>query len=267
MYEPTGTPQEPESVGECACGAPVLIRKTGECQRCYSRRWNAEKRARQLAGLCVTCGRAPVAVAKTRLCAACATATASTCARRSSLKARPFADEPTTYTAAHARLKRLRGPASRWQCLECGAPAEQWAYRPGGPYERVTVEQNGKHQQRRTWSPRLDDYDPLCKQCHRARDHGPGPALRDDPEHQRRWRRESHARRISTPEGRRQELARKRRERQQRRADGRPSPTDAPHPARAWARAAGIPINPHGRIPGRVLTAWQAAGSPGGTAF
>lgn len=256
----TGTPQEgvATSGGTCACGAPVGIRKTGECRRCYNTRWNSERRAERLTGVCSACGASPIVAAGSQRCARCIA--------RARSKRRPFrATQPSTYVAAHALVRRVRGQASMWSCTDCGGRAEQWAYRPGGPRERVTVERNGTRTQRRRWSPDPADYDPLCVDCHQQRDRpGAQPGYRQNPakarEYRRRWR---HAQRANTTlQKRRREQDRKNDERRRRRASDQRAPSEQLHPARAWALANGLPVNPRGRIPSAVLSAWHAASAP-----
>lgn len=239
----------------CACGAPVHVLKTVECARCYGRRWRAEQRAARLADAsCAQCGGRPVTIAASLLCDPCGRQQRSRAGKRAA-RSRPFlADrEPATYNAAHSRVRRVRGPASAWPCLECGDPAAQWAYREGGKRERATNEiVNGRPQNRR-WSPEPSDYDPLCKRCHRNSDHGAAPARRLDPEHQRRWRAESHARATAAPQLLDAHRAHRRATKQDR--------SDS-FQARTWAKAQGIPVAPTGRLADRVLLAWREAGAP-----
>lgn len=224
-----------QSPSVCRCGSPVFIRKTGECKRCYHNRYAAERRARHLSGACANCSGGPVVVAKSQLCAACAATRRSRAARsaaRTRLRGRPFPAEPNDYQAAHALVRRVRGAASAWQCMDCDARAEQWAYRPDGPHARVTLEPSGGGKtQRRQWSPRPEDYDPLCRRCHGIRDRGEyGTGYRHDREKRRayakRWRRKHYVKQTATPEGRQAYRDRKNRERAERRARAQ-SPSDS----------------------------------------
>ena len=256
----TGAPQDGEaSIGVagpiCACGAPVRIQRTNECYRCYKRRWHTESRAARLAAAtCSACGQVPVVVLASLLCRACAAA-ARSAARRRAVRSRPYiADrEPATYLAAHDRVRRLRGRAAAWPCLECGNAAAQWAYRAGSARERITVDTVNGRSQRRHWSPEPADYDPLCVRCHRNRDHGDAPARRHDPAHRARWEAESYARQVASPEGRRAYRDRKNSARRNR--------SDT-YQARAWARENGIEVAPRGPVHRATLNAWQAAGAP-----
>jgi hypothetical protein len=63
----------------------------------------------------------------------------------------------TSYSAAHAKLIRDRGPASQFPCIDCGEQAEEWSYRYNEPGEFA-------------WSTDPDDYDPRCRSCHRKFD-------------------------------------------------------------------------------------------------
>jgi integrase len=66
--------------------------------------------------------------------------------------------------------------------------------------------------------------------------------------------REWHAAALHTAKARAAERAERHRKRLLRERTG--------HAARAWARQRGIPVPDTGRLPARVLTAWQRAGSP-----
>lgn len=212
----TRAPREPASgTARCACGAPVSIRKTTECRACYQRRWEREAPPKS----CLDCGQ-PTSSRTATLC--------DQCRRRRVSSRRPFLADPQNYAAAHRRIRRTRGAASAWECHDCRSrKAEQWAYRAGSPRERVTLETYGKRTRRRVWSPEPIDYDPLCLACHVARDHGPIPGYRNDPEKRReyaaRWRRAHYDKQTSTDEGRDAYRARKNHER--RAARGTPPDT------------------------------------------
>jgi hypothetical protein len=77
-----------------------------------------------------------------------------------------------TYSAAHHRCRQLWGRVQQYPCVECGEPADDWAYdgtdstalrrtddpvsvRTGLPYSRFP-----------------EFYMPLCKTCHKRRDMG-----------------------------------------------------------------------------------------------
>jgi general stress protein YciG len=81
-----------------------------------------------------------------------------------------------TYQGAHNNLKRLRGPASDYDC-ECGLPAKDWAYQyTGDPELRL---ENGT----KPHSLDPDDYTPMCRSCHnrfdREHDHMMAEKMRD----------------------------------------------------------------------------------------
>jgi len=71
-----------------------------------------------------------------------------------------------TYSTVHHRLRRLRGPASRWPCQECDQPAREWAYDNSDPNELVGTNSASRVR----YSLDLAHYDPLCRTCHRRRD-------------------------------------------------------------------------------------------------
>lgn len=196
------------SAGTCKCGRPVHVRKTGECHPCYNARKHIEhadaiearRRARResiLGSPCSACGREPVAVVATRLCLNCAPRKPPS--KRTNEASGQAVPRPRalSYQAAHLRLRANRGPASRWRCIACGEPAEQWAYRAGSEREitgEAPYQKNGRRRSRHlAWSPDPADYDPMCRPCHAARDgrkHVKGNVGSwKDPEYVRAWRR------------------------------------------------------------------------------
>lgn len=78
-------------------------------------------------------------------------------------------DSPTwggdsiAYSTMHSRLKRYRGKAADYPCVDCGAPAYDWSYIHGCPDEVA----DGKGT---TWCHHLDCYQPRDKRCHAAYD-------------------------------------------------------------------------------------------------
>lgn len=64
------------------------------------------------------------------------------------------------YHAVHARLRRLRGPASDHQCV-CGAQANEWAYVSDESDPLARVDDQG-----RRYSTDLSKYFPMCTKCH-----------------------------------------------------------------------------------------------------
>ena len=125
----------------CACGTPVWIVKTGECKRCYHRRYHRENRRP---------------------------------APRSRTGETPETATQCTYLAAHLRVHHIRGKASAHACTECGQPADEWSYRGGSEHEltgsREVWRQGVLYTKQSTWSPYIWDYDPMCTDCHRERD-------------------------------------------------------------------------------------------------
>lgn len=231
---------------DCACGAPVAIRKTGECRRCYGRRWHAEhSRRNEPQRPCHSCCKRP-AVAGVDLCLSCLR-----------LSRRPALHEkPCSYHAAHDRLKAARGPASNWRCVECGKRARHWAFVSGSLYEqRGPVHRPGRPDCVMSWSPNPADYRPLCISCHVAERRSDDPAThrRDDAERARAARRRHYANQTATDTGREAYRSRKRAEAFRR---------STTRQARAWAVGQGLAVSPRGPLPSAVLAAWQAAGCP-----
>lgn len=72
-------------------------------------------------------------------------------------------DDEIAYTAAHDRVRRVKGSASSHKCVDCGDPAQDWSLSPDCPRRRRAG--NGKNGNLYI-SPNPDDYDPRCKKCH-----------------------------------------------------------------------------------------------------
>lgn len=82
---------------------------------------------------------------------------------------RPAAGDPARwrmatvgYMGAHNRTRRLRGPADRQQCVDCGGQAHDWAYDHLDSNEQW--EQFGQFALPYSSSP--THYIPLCRSCH-----------------------------------------------------------------------------------------------------
>ncbi|WP_438853912.1 hypothetical protein [Agromyces sp. M3QZ16-3] len=73
-----------------------------------------------------------------------------------------------SYEQAHRSIRRARGPASSYPCLNCGDPARHWAYRNASTAELVGPVRGRAGSAR--YSSDVADYDPLCVLCHRIRD-------------------------------------------------------------------------------------------------
>ena len=72
----------------------------------------------------------------------------------------------------HQRLRRARGSASTHQCIECGDPANHWAYQHKNPNPLVSP--TGE-----VYTLNFDDYAPMCHTCHRSLDMRESPRLRE----------------------------------------------------------------------------------------
>jgi hypothetical protein len=72
------------------------------------------------------------------------------------------------YQVLHLRIGSARGPASSYECVDCGGPAREWSYNHSGI---------GQYQ---AWSQATDQYlpasndiyqyDPRCTRCHKIFD-------------------------------------------------------------------------------------------------
>lgn len=76
-------------------------------------------------------------------------------------------DEEVNYSTIHQRLKRDRGPASDYECVDCGAEAKHWSYNHQDPAERVDQGYRGYDL---PFSIDPNFYEPRCAKCHKAFD-------------------------------------------------------------------------------------------------
>lgn len=68
-----------------------------------------------------------------------------------------------TYSGAHQRIRRIKGPASAQRCALCPRQAREWSFIPNYADRRFSTDP--------------DDYRALCVQCHRAYDLPAKPAF------------------------------------------------------------------------------------------
>ena len=66
-----------------------------------------------------------------------------------------------SYSGAHARVRRLYGPASEYECDFCNEPAEDWSLIHGKATHEEWLRGNW-----RSFSTNPDHYIPLCNPCH-----------------------------------------------------------------------------------------------------
>lgn len=76
--------------------------------------------------------------------------------------------DPISYRAAHDRVKKIKGKASAHPCVECGAPARDWAYASGDPDELYGPTSKGASWCRYSRDPSY--YEAMCRSCHLGRD-------------------------------------------------------------------------------------------------
>lgn len=75
-------------------------------------------------------------------------------------------DDDVTYPAAHYRVKIVRGSASGYACVDCGQPAAHWSYDNTDPDERTLLDRG----RMKTFSLKIEHYEPRCARCHRRFD-------------------------------------------------------------------------------------------------
>ena len=67
------------------------------------------------------------------------------------------------YRAVHQRIRMQRGPATNYQCVDCGEQAAHWSYDHADPNERID-------KNRCAYSIDVDRYQSRCIPCHRLFD-------------------------------------------------------------------------------------------------
>lgn len=71
---------------------------------------------------------------------------------------------PETYEAAHRAIRRARGPAKHYACIDCGRGAEHWSYDHADPDARTDPNIGAPY------SPDPWHYQPRCVSCHKRYD-------------------------------------------------------------------------------------------------
>jgi hypothetical protein len=141
----------------CECGEPAYYWKTGECRRCYHRRYNRryyDEVVLPKAGKT----RRPPRRAKPRI--------APRPEGRPLLKVVDL-HRPITYGTAHSRLMKWRGSAKHQTCVGCDLPADEWSYNGGGRHEMRGPHLNGWGKVIEVaWSTEVSDWSPRCRSCH-----------------------------------------------------------------------------------------------------
>lgn len=92
------------------------------------------------------------------------------CSRSCGVKHRSWANEANamwggdevSYAAAHDRVRRTRGRASQFQCVDCGQGAAHWSLDRDSQHIRF---ENGM-----PYSTDRNDYQPRCVPCHKRYD-------------------------------------------------------------------------------------------------
>lgn len=67
------------------------------------------------------------------------------------------------YQYAHVQLRKQRGKASSYACVECGKPAKDWALRHDVPQQLCPI-------QNLTYTLDVQGYQPMCRSCHNTYD-------------------------------------------------------------------------------------------------
>lgn len=82
--------------------------------------------------------------------------------------------DAVSYSAAHDRVRKARGPAGDQKCFDCGEVAMQWSYDHLDPDELVEPDDP----KQKPYSAKAEHYQPRCLPCHWRMDHPTGKATR-----------------------------------------------------------------------------------------
>jgi AraC-like DNA-binding protein len=75
-----------------------------------------------------------------------------------------------TYTGAHHRCRALWGRVQQYPCIECGDPAQEWAYDGTDPSELYDTRHDWQLRSIIPYSKFPEFYMPMCKRCHKKLD-------------------------------------------------------------------------------------------------
>lgn len=78
------------------------------------------------------------------------------------------------YRSAHDRVRKARGLASDYACVDCGGSAIQWSYDHQDPDELIEPDDP----KRKPYSANPEHYEPRCRPCHWRKDHPTGKPTR-----------------------------------------------------------------------------------------
>lgn len=92
------------------------------------------------------------------------TGDANTCGN----KANHLSDD-VEYSGLHERVRAAKGPARRYDCVDCGTTAAHWSYNHADPNEKTS---NSPDTRGAAFSLNVDNYEPRCARCHKRFDLG-----------------------------------------------------------------------------------------------
>lgn len=78
-----------------------------------------------------------------------------------------WAGQDVSYGAAHDRVKRRRGSAAQYRCVDCENGAQHWSYNHDDPEEIVG---HARSANAVAYSTKPDHYSPRCVPCHKRFD-------------------------------------------------------------------------------------------------
>lgn len=130
-FKKYGQPTRPEKpVTYCECGEEAAV--AGKCKRCYALNYYYKSSGRGWTGKYATTKPVP------------------------------------KYEGAHGRLRLERGRAKEHDCVECGGPAHEWALKADAT--DLLFSELGARKTLTAYSLNFDDYQPMCRDCHKAYD-------------------------------------------------------------------------------------------------
>lgn len=86
-------------------------------------------------------------------------------------KTLPPRDEVSSYEYMHAKLRRERGSAKGFKCVDCEErQAEHWSLDHTAPAVSLRTHEHDNRNHGRVFSVDVDDYSPRCAACHAKHD-------------------------------------------------------------------------------------------------
>lgn len=142
--DPEDHPSETYWICQCSCGARASVAKSnlvrGRSTQCKACRNEASKKEK-------------------------APKPKYTPVRRFGANSPRWKGESVGYSAAHSRVRRSRGKAELYSCVDCGQQAQDWSFTKPDCDGTMTDNKG------RPYCTHPEHYEPRCRDCHNKYDH------------------------------------------------------------------------------------------------